>query len=130
MRQRLRPFILLAALISCGSVYAQSSKVIPTKEEIRDARVIIENELVDPASVRYRGVTVTRTRYALIFCGEVDAKNADGDYTGFVPFVLFGSDLTLFEGPPGLKGLFRQNVMYICDSGLRWSVDGFQANAP
>ncbi|WP_140984705.1 hypothetical protein [Asticcacaulis tiandongensis] len=131
MRKGVFRFVVIAALISCGArVDAQSSKVIPTAEEISDARAIIEDEFVHPDSVIYRDVTVTRTTHALIFCGEVDAKNELGDYAGFVPFVLFGMDLKIFDGPPGLKPLFKQNVMYICNSGLRWSVDGFESTRP
>lgn len=127
MRKVLAQCALIALMASWETaVYAQtSSTVIPTADEIKNAHTIIEDDLVVPESAIYRNVTVTRTRHALIFCGEVNARNSDGDYTGFMPFVLFGNDLTMYDGPPSGEGLFIQNEMYICDTGLRWTVDGF-----
>lgn len=45
----------------------------------------------DPSSVQFRKVTLNPTKTAL--CGEVNAKNSFGAYTGFRPFVTLESEV-------------------------------------
>jgi hypothetical protein len=52
------------------------------------SRDAVLRQLRDPASAQFRNVAVVRAKQGLswAFCGEVNAKNGFGGYTGFVPF--------------------------------------------
>jgi hypothetical protein len=69
----------------CSSSFAKPSEsalVSKAKEAIRE-------QMKDPASVEFRNVILNAKSGAV--CGEVNAKNSFGGYTGFTQFA-FGSD--------------------------------------
>ena len=88
----------LGALLFCLILTACSSK------DVSDAKKAIESELLDPGSVKYRNIIIKKKQsfasmmdaartgsegkpnYATV-CGEVNAKNRMGGYTGFKPFI-------------------------------------------
>ncbi len=60
--------------------------------EFRDAKDAVKAELNDPDSANFRNVRAitVRTREGSVvrsICGEVNAKNGFGGYSGFAPFV-------------------------------------------
>ncbi len=59
----------------------------------RDVRQAAANVLKDPESAEYRNIR--RVDRSSMICGEVNAKNAFGAYTGFKPFVVNGSGAKL-----------------------------------
>lgn len=52
---------------------------------IEAAKAIVEYTLIDPGSAQYRNLLATA---AGSVCGEVNAKNQLGGYTGFQPFIV------------------------------------------
>lgn len=52
-----------------------------------DVLAAVTNSMKDPDSVRFRAVRVVRYGTGAVVCGEVNAKNSYGGYTGFSPFV-------------------------------------------
>jgi hypothetical protein len=74
MINRALPVVLSGALLaSCGD-----------RQLIAEAEEAVANQLVDPNSAEFRNVQVTDDDDV---CGEVNAKNRMGGYTGFSPFV-------------------------------------------
>jgi hypothetical protein len=69
---------IIVAIVACGSAAE------------RDAKQLVELELVDPASAQYRGVISYRDGTV---CGEVNAKNQFGGYVGFKPFTYVNGAL-------------------------------------
>ena len=55
--------------------------------EVGVAKKKIEGQLIDPSSVQYRNIIVKNGPSSVIVCGEFNAKNRMGGYTGFKPFV-------------------------------------------
>ncbi len=56
----------------------------------RVARGFVSRHLKDPASAEFRNQSG--------MCGEVNAKNGFGGYTGFRRFMAANEDLVVFEG--------------------------------
>jgi hypothetical protein len=94
----------LALVLVPAAGWAQLS-IPPAMTQLADgyallARTIMDNTLNDFPSARIRNVKARYSRRAdngqdhINFCGEVNAKNAAGGYTGWRPFALLtGSDL-------------------------------------
>lgn len=80
----------LVVLAACGQ-----SDMTVGKEKVRYV-------LKDGASAQFRNESVHVQKDRTIFCGEVNAKNAYGAYTGFVPFVVVGAVVVL-EGADPVK---------------------------
>ncbi len=63
------------------------------------ARQNVEGKLKDPQSAQFQNMTVSGKAGASVVCGEVNAKNGFGGYTGFKRFVSAGPGLaTQIEG--------------------------------
>jgi len=58
-----------------------------TPEEIEAATALVRERLKDPESARIRNVRVMKDGGALV-CGEVNARNSFGGYTGYGHFVI------------------------------------------
>ncbi|KXZ65968.1 hypothetical protein AVENLUH5627_02698 [Acinetobacter venetianus] len=57
----------------------------------------IKQNAKDAASVKFRGEQLhEKTDVGAVACGEVDAKNSFGAYTGFKGFVAIEKDMTLY----------------------------------
>lgn len=67
-----------------------------------DAKQQIADQLKDPASAQFRNVRASTLRDTDV-CGEVNAKNSFGGYTGFKRFVVTDSGAFL-EGQAGEEG--------------------------
>lgn len=78
---------LVVALGLTSSAFAQS--VGPTPEQAKSlARARMVETLRNPESARFRNVRYTRQSDGrIIFCGEINAQNGLGGYTGYTLFV-------------------------------------------
>ena len=80
--------LFVASLAASPAVaYAQTAPVMTT-----NAREIIAKRLIDPSSLQIRNVTMksatsTNGQKVSILCGEYNAKNRFGGFTGFKHFV-------------------------------------------
>lgn len=88
--------ILISACSNTDSTPDSKSSDAAKKEsyiELNQER--IKGQLKDPESARFRNVFVSNTIYISddtpMVCGEVNAKNSFGGYTGFKRFVSHGS---------------------------------------
>ena len=99
--------IFLMMATGCSSESSQSSKEFAWMELGKD---MVREKLKDPDSARFRNVFFNRGRDNVpIACGEVNARNSFGGYTGFERFLSAGSrDLTLLESEAS-------------DFGVQWS---------
>lgn len=77
-------------------------QVDPLTTEVRQAKALVEEQLKDPESVRYRDVARAVDRRSsvprVVFCGEFNAKNASGGYSGFSKFAV------VLPSPTGTDG--------------------------
>ncbi|WP_286936162.1 hypothetical protein [Achromobacter sp. UBA4530] len=63
--------------------------------------------LKDPDSAKFRNQKS--------FCGEVNAKNSFGGYTGFKRYIAASKDLVVFEGDKNLeRGAFQEAWKEFC----------------
>jgi hypothetical protein len=92
--------VALLALFS-GLAYGQ-------KDFVRTAKAEIVEQLTDPESARWRGLFISSYEGGQALCGEVNAKNSMGGYSGFTQFYVsasrdhhldidIGNRYTLFE---------------------------------
>jgi hypothetical protein len=58
------------------------------KISLSAGKQILERNLIDPESVRYRNVRLNQAKNAV--CGEFNSKNRMGGYSGFSRFVVAG----------------------------------------
>lgn len=95
----------LGAIVSCGKSQeelAQDAKHARLQEEKRKAeeeeritktamavyqQLLLDN-LKDPSSAQFKNLRLVTGEGGEALCGEVNAKNAFGGYTGFKPFVV------------------------------------------
>lgn len=75
------------------------------EERIAVAQVSIKEILKDGDSAKFKGLFVRNGNV----CGEVNAKNSFGAYTGYQRFVAVGSVRVHFSGQPGFADLWRQH---------------------
>lgn len=82
----------LASLLGgCVSTIVEQKPVQLTSAQVASIKEAATYNLIDPTSPLYRNI---RGKYAkredgtesIIFCGEVNAKNRMGGYTGYSPF--------------------------------------------
>ena len=78
---------LVAAIALTISAHAMANQTPLTAKELVAVKTAVNGQLKDPASAQYRNVRVS-TKSAAV-CGEVNAKNSLGGYTGFARFVLY-----------------------------------------
>lgn len=82
--------VLLSVLVSaCGN--SEPSQAAKEASYIALNQDRIKGRLKDPASAEFRNSFVSNAIGAPVVCGEVNAKNSFGGYTGFQRFVSGGS---------------------------------------
>jgi hypothetical protein len=122
---------LIAAILSgviattAHKALAQAPVVTVTDQEVAMGKAIVLGRLLDPSSAQFQNVTITRVGRAAIFCGQVNAKNQFGGYTGYRPFIVFGGDVSFYEGRPGTKVTWQKMEAMTCDGGQRAWINGF-----
>lgn len=85
---------------------------VPFAEMVADRREAMKASLKDPDSAIFRNDRINGQSY----CGEINAKNSLGGYTGFTRFYFVsgffwqieGSDIVLLSRAPEYVSLFRQ----------------------
>lgn len=89
----LRMIVIIAALVSsAGASVAADFKPAPlTTSQVAQIEATIIYNLIDPESARFRNiravdVTTNSGKTIRRVCGEVNAKNSIGGYTGFSMF--------------------------------------------
>lgn len=109
---------------------AQERLSDPLRESVRTA---LRENLRDPASAQFRWLP--RVDGEILYCGFVNAKNAFGGYTGFVPYlaILPGEDaqsghVTIFEiGSGDADGFSNRFILTQCaEVGFDMSATGEQ----
>ncbi|MGK9155447.1 hypothetical protein [Acinetobacter radioresistens] len=83
---------LLVGLVGCGKSEAEKAKAEAEMKEIRYNRMakeFVKASLKDPASAQFRSQKG--------FCGEVNAKNSFGGYTGFKRFIAADRNMIVME---------------------------------
>ena len=89
-----RIFQTLFALGACSAVAGcatpKTGERLPpmTPDQTASIQKLIEGKLRDPASAQFRGLRALRAEQTLYVCGEVNARNGFGGYTGYVPFIV------------------------------------------
>lgn len=85
-------------------------------EEIGRAELIVRGALKDPESARFRSFQkVSRGMGDDYICGEVNAKNSYGGYTGHSAFTVSSAGKVKFATKDDIDGLL---VMSICSKPL------------
>jgi hypothetical protein len=92
-----------AVLQGCNGKGPQSQDAKPPKSDLIQAEAIkmealVKSDLKDPDSARFRNIrrvymptpkeVSTADPTTLAYCGEVNARNSFGGYTGFQPFAV------------------------------------------
>lgn len=78
--------IALLFVLLCGCSPNQSSA-------LQSAQARVKSELKDPESAQFQNLE----EYGSIVCGEVNAKNSYGGYSGFKPFIVHGVQVAIAE---------------------------------
>lgn len=84
----MRRLLLALPLAACvNTIEVTTDPHRPTAQELRQAQSVVAGQMKDPASVQFRGDRAfTMSNGDVAFCGEVNAKNSYGGYTGFEPY--------------------------------------------
>lgn len=105
---------LLVLLLLLNPTIAHADE--PYAAEIAATKAKIERRLKDPSSVQYRDVRAFVVGGRVAVCGEVNAKNSYGGYTGFEGFADWNGTLTLPGGGSAIVTPYeRQFVKLQCD---------------
>lgn len=115
-------FVIIASLSGCASTATTptpDSKPAAKSEPVRylfkttpeltiKAEEIVKQQLKDPSSAQFRNAFITTPAddtSQISYCGEVNAKNAYGGYTGFKPFFVDFENGPIFGTPetPGVS---------------------------
>lgn len=97
--------VALLLLAACNPEYSGT----PTQAEIgliQGTEAALRSKLKDPNGARFRRVFVSRSGGAIEVCGEVDALNSFGAYSGYQRFIM-GEAINLLESDFGSKEMDR-----------------------
>lgn len=121
---RFLPFVLLGALISMPqSVCASGAS--SHAAFVADAKRRLTRDFKDPGSAQFRNTYLTTDKgTAVALCGEVNAKNSFGAYTGFRPFYVMdtGKSLTAGVMEDGAEDIVFNTIFKGACSGKRTPV--------
>lgn len=75
----------------------------PSDSDLRvNAELAVQQQLRDPASAQFQNEVIRRKGDVASVCGEVNAKNGFGGYTGFTSFAVVGN-LAVVQSPSSGK---------------------------
>jgi hypothetical protein len=87
-------------------------RVEPSENDIAHAQNMIKEMLKDPESARFRRIYGAQGNVEKIaICGEVNAKNSYGGYTGYKPFMVFEDGDQGFIWDSNADGYSFDNMM-------------------
>jgi hypothetical protein len=111
----------------CDAIWSAAQAVAAERHRSSDqgvraaataARYEITKDLADPESARFRNVRAFQTQAGgdIFFCGEINAKNQFGAYTGYRPFVAGGGlgEIAGLSDEPLLAELQTKMVVNAC----------------
>lgn len=78
----------IVGLIS--SEHLGNIKIYGKKKAAEVAIGAVRDKMKDPASVQFRNVKQVKYKSGMLLCGEFNAKNGYGAYTGYQPFIAGG----------------------------------------
>lgn len=84
-------WLAVLALIAGGAFFALKEPAL-----VSEAKAAVRAMMKDPDSVEFRGAKII---YGDQVCGEFNAKNSYGAYTGFQPFYYKGSKVEIGGDP-------------------------------
>jgi len=96
----------LAAILAACSPGPSAPKFANGKDEVANqihAQILVEKRLREPASAQYGSLAVADIGLKTVVCGDVNAKNGFGGYTGPKRFIamderaVFAADLSAEE---------------------------------
>jgi curved DNA-binding protein CbpA len=93
VNKRKHLLLIAAAIVLTGATYSYFALFAP-KGEAKDA---VRNALIDPDSAKFKNVVV---RDRGVVCGEMNAKNKMGGYSGYTKFVYYTEDSVLLLQNP------------------------------
>ncbi|THD58790.1 hypothetical protein [Phenylobacterium sp.] len=85
---------LAVCLALALTTVALAKPTTSSQARVKAAQVAVSEDLKDPEATRFRKVVDhwdAKGRYSRI-CGEFNAKNSYGAYTGYKPFLVFVTD--------------------------------------
>lgn len=117
--------MIYGAAVAGVAFYVYSVAVGP--DPISVAQSQVTSELIDPNSAQFRDMN----DFGNYVCGEVNARNSFGGYTGFQPFYVKGDEVLLGQAgiDPGSR-LQNLKVRTRCLEHLTQDVSGNPAAAP
>lgn len=111
----------------CDAAWDASQAVAATtsRSSARDVRAAaaaardeVTKDLADPESARFRNVRAFQMKpgAAIIFCGEINAKNQLGGYTGYRPFVALNGTSVIAgaDSMPAIAAMENAMVLNAC----------------
>jgi len=82
MKSCFAAWLLVSIATSCYCQQRPSQDAFVVK-----AKTVAQEALVDPESVRFRGLFISIGLQTQVLCGELNAKNGYGGYVGFRRFI-------------------------------------------
>ena len=77
---------------------------------INRAQAAVRAELRDPDSAQFKNVFVIGTGYDKTVCGNVNARNGFGGYTGFTPFIYYSFEKVRLSNTELTQNSFSTNA--------------------
>ena len=87
MANKIALAILAAGGLIAGAVWLSANNVSQLVDPYSSVKAVVKEPLVDPNSAQFKNISKSSIGY----CGEVNAKNRMGGYTGFKRFHAFQS---------------------------------------
>lgn len=85
----------LIALCTAPAAAAEKIQFLPTPELILAVESRISDELSDPWSAEFKGLSASQDAQGrTYFCGLVNAKNRSGGYAGWTPFFVMADTIS------------------------------------
>lgn len=89
----IRPILAICMLSVCGLAFAQTQAARIKAFNIAKAKEMVADEFSDPDSAKFRRMFISelinpKGEAVLYLCGEVNAKNKMGGYTGYRRFIV------------------------------------------
>lgn len=102
---------LLMQAIESGEPKTEQSKA---EDFYWNARVTVKESLKDPESAKFGAIRIVRTKNGFLACGEVNARNSFGGYTGMKRFMSNGAGGTTLIEDSSNEEIFSTTWAELC----------------